>query len=278
MNPFEAGKIYRRVQDIHKPFGGQRQGGMSTPSKFPYVFLFTGDSGESYGYRDGFRDDGIFWYTGEGQIGDMKMDRGNLAVKEHQNKNKQVILFEYVSKGHVRCIGEATYVGHHTEERPDRNGDLRDAIVFELDINTNGGENNTSAPETDNPNEQTLHLWSRPLSEVRNLAVRTAPPKVTEKTRRVITRQRSEAVRVYVLRRANGKCEACGHNAPFQTRKKHPYLEPHHIHRLADGGPDVPDSVAAICPNCHREVHHGANGKTLNNTLSDRVKTFETGK
>jgi len=32
MNPFESGRIYRRIEDIHNCFGGQRQGGISIPA------------------------------------------------------------------------------------------------------------------------------------------------------------------------------------------------------------------------------------------------------
>jgi hypothetical protein len=47
---FELGRTYNRRDDIHARFGGQRQGGISTPSGVPYIFLFTGESGEQYGY------------------------------------------------------------------------------------------------------------------------------------------------------------------------------------------------------------------------------------
>ncbi len=77
--PFEPGQTYNRRQDIHDRFGGQRQGGISTPSAHPLIFLFTGETGTTYGYRDEFRPDGTFWYTGEGQTGAMVMQRGNLA-------------------------------------------------------------------------------------------------------------------------------------------------------------------------------------------------------
>ena len=275
MNPFEPGQVYRRIQDIHDRFGGQRQGGISTPSGHPYVFIFTGESGSPYGYRDEFRTDGTFWYTGEGQLGDMRMERGNLAIKNHRGNNKSIVLFEYVSKGRVRCLGEATYLGHHIERRPDRDASLRNALVFELDVDSSKSAAAALGPETDNPNEHTLRLWSRPLVEVRDLALRKAPQTATEKTRRVITRQRSEAVRVYVLRRANGTCEACKEDAPFRTRGGRPYLEPHHIHRIADGGPDSPTSVAAVCPNCHKEIHHGIDGSSINDRLAHHVHILE---
>jgi hypothetical protein len=48
---FQIGSIYRR-KDIHDAFGGQRQGGISTPRDYPAVFLFTQDEGSNYGYRD----------------------------------------------------------------------------------------------------------------------------------------------------------------------------------------------------------------------------------
>src|SRR5215813_14144712 len=108
MIPFEPGQTYRRIEDIHEPFGGQRQGGISTPSGHPYIFLFTGESGSAYGYKDDFRPDGTFWYTGEGQVGDMKWERGNAAIREHQRDKKTLLLFEYVAPGQVRFIGEAT--------------------------------------------------------------------------------------------------------------------------------------------------------------------------
>ncbi len=60
-NPFEPGHISHR-KAIHDHYGGQRQGGISTPSSHPLVFLFTGDTGTTYGYRDEFRPDGTFWY------------------------------------------------------------------------------------------------------------------------------------------------------------------------------------------------------------------------
>ena len=82
-------------------------------------------------------------------------------------------------------------------------------------------------------------------------------------------------MRIYVRQRAAGKCEGCGKPAPFLTPAKQPYLEPHHIRRLADGGPDHPRWVAALCPTCHRRVHHGADGKEWNQTIADRVGQFE---
>jgi 5-methylcytosine-specific restriction protein A len=55
-----------------------------------------------------------------------------------------------------------------------------------------------------------------------------------------------------------------------------PYLEPHHIRRLTDQGPDDPRHMAALCPNCHREVHYGKNGEVLNQHLQECVFARES--
>ncbi len=51
---FEVGKEYHRRTDIHAAYGGQEQGGISTPRNFPSIFMFSGDSGEQFGYDDGW--------------------------------------------------------------------------------------------------------------------------------------------------------------------------------------------------------------------------------
>ncbi len=132
----EVGKIYRRI-DIHDRFGGQRQGGISTPANMPYIFLFSGEQGEEYGYDDGQADDQSYLYTGEGQVGDMAMLRGNRAIRDATENEKSIHLFEYERSGHVRYAGEMLYAGHHREEKPDRTGHLRSAIVFELAYKSN---------------------------------------------------------------------------------------------------------------------------------------------
>lgn len=48
---FEVGKEYKRSIDIHGVYGGQAQGGISTPKSYPVIFLFTSDEGEQHGYK-----------------------------------------------------------------------------------------------------------------------------------------------------------------------------------------------------------------------------------
>ncbi|WP_198432052.1 HNH endonuclease [Marinomonas sp. BSi20584] len=70
--------------------------------------------------------------------------------------------------------------------------------------------------------------------------------------------QRNPDVIAETLERAAGVCERCGKGAPFiRSKDGSPYLEVHHIQRLADNGPDTLENTKALCPNCHRELHFG---------------------
>ena len=86
---------------------------------------------------------------------------------------------------------------------------------------------------------------------------------------------RSDAVAEYARARAQGTCEICGRSAPFVTPRGEPYLEVHHVLRLADDGPDDIFHVAAICPNCHREAHHGVDPRAYQVTLRDLIAEKE---
>lgn len=271
---FIPGNIYRRVE-LHQQFGGQRYSGISTLADYPMIWLFTGDQGELYGYHDRFHEeDGTYWYTGEGQVGDMTMTRGNSAIRDHQLAGKSLHLFAYVSTGHVRYVGEAFYTAHHTDVAADRDGNPRRVIVFELALGYPEDEqahNETAAP----PPRNTGALWKQPMDVLRKLAIQRPAGNASPAERKLNVYTRSRAVRVYVLRRAKGSCEGCELPAPFVALGGEPFLEAHHLRRRADGGPDHPRWVIALCPNCHRRVHFGIDGPAFNAELVDRVEALE---
>ena len=75
--------------------------------------------------------------------------------------------------------------------------------------------------------------------------------------------QRNTDVVATVLIAAKGYCDLCRAQAPFKRDSDGtPYLEVHHIVSLSKGGEDSLNNVVALCPNCHREMHHGQNQKT----------------
>ena len=96
------------------------------------IFLFTGDSGKEYGYEDGWKEDDIFYYTGEGQVGDMKFNRGNKAIKEHLSNGKSLHLFNKLSGGYIQYCGEMIFIGYHLKDGFDKQNNMRQLIIFHL--------------------------------------------------------------------------------------------------------------------------------------------------
>lgn len=93
------------------------------------------------------------------------------------------------------------------------------------------------------------------------------------KSRRVTITQfrRNAPVTAWVLQQAEGTCEGCEKAAPFKNVDGLPHLELHYMRQLADGGQDVISNAVALCPNCHREIHHGASAHALVAWLYDNV-------
>ena len=131
---FIRNKLYNRQKDIHAKYRGQEQGGISTPKEFPAIFLFTGVTGEQYGYEDRYDEEGYFRYTGEGTTGDMQMTHGNIAIHDHEKNGKRIYLFENQphKTGYKKFIGEFRCADFIEEQRIDTTNTLRKAIVFLL--------------------------------------------------------------------------------------------------------------------------------------------------
>jgi hypothetical protein len=171
----------------------------------------------------------------EGPSGDMTWTPSNRAVRDQAELGLDLFFFERVQRkdGLWRFAQTFYYFSHKLEQRPDKAGNTRAAIVFGLlSVTATATEIVASVPETS-------------LDALRTAALATVDPEklgVQPAIRNVYLR--SEAVRRYALGRAGGTCEACGFVAPFRDTAGMPFLEVHHIDRLADSGPDRVDRVA----------------------------------
>ncbi|KIQ05040.1 hypothetical protein RU07_02240 [Agrobacterium tumefaciens] len=264
---FEKGRVYNRRASIHAPFGGQQQGGIITPAKHNLVIIVTGEEGLEHGYHDKWTVDGSFEYFGEGQVGDMKMDKGNLSIASHSVRGKSLLLFTKLKSG-LRFDSEMIYEDHKIVRAPDRLENIRDAIVFILRPIEAVFEHVEGVPVG---SPQT----AKSLDDLRKRAFAASVQKPSKNQVTTSVFERSRDVRDYVVARSLGKCEGCGNDAPFARPNGVPYLEPHHIRRLTDGGPDDPRYVIALCPNCHRRVHSGSDGADYNGTLLEKMKVIE---
>lgn len=265
---FIIGKEYNR-RKLHELYGGQRYGGIATPKDHPFIMIFTGDSGQEYGYEDHW-EDGVFYYTGEGQKGDMQFTKGNKAILEHNENGKDIYLFEYVRSGIVKFANQLTCIGYHFGLGEDIEGNERRIIVFRLAISSLLNDSNQFLSMDNND------LHTNNLQELKKIALGDSEQhSSTVSERKIIVRRRALAVKKYALARSNGVCEACDSPAPFKNSNDEPFLEVHHLRRLTDGGLDHPEHVAAICPNCHRRVHSGKDGKEYNDMLIEKIKLKE---
>ena len=117
--------------------------------------------------------------------------------------------------------------------------------------------------------------WELPLEELRAIAITKAKKELTPEQRKSFNYNRSQAIRLYALKRANGICEACKKEAPFKTKEDKPFLEVHHIGKLIDGGADDPEWVIALCPNCHRKAHYSKESVKFNDMLQKIIEQKE---
>lgn len=127
--PFIPNQIYKR-SSIHDQYGGSRQGGIAPTANFPYIFIFSGLQGKAHGYEDAWDNTQVYSYTGEGQIGDMRFVRGNLALRDHLDSGKRIFLFEYVRRAYVRFVTELEAFDFDYFNGLDSLGKSRQAIRF----------------------------------------------------------------------------------------------------------------------------------------------------
>jgi hypothetical protein len=130
---FRSGRLYNRQKELHNKYGGNRQSGIAPCANHPIVFLFTSSTGRLHGYRDGFISDTEYKYTGEGQLGDMELSRGNLAIKNHVSKGRNLFLFKKEHNGDYSYVGQFRYKRHSFESGIDTDENDRRMIVFTLE-------------------------------------------------------------------------------------------------------------------------------------------------
>ena len=82
---------------------------------------------------------------------------------------------------------------------------------------------------------------------------------------------RNPDIRRRALQRAKGCCEWCARPG-FAMSDGRVFLETHDVIPLGDGGADRSGNVVALCPNHHREAHHGAEREAMRRALLDKLK------
>lgn len=198
-SPFIPNQVYKRSL-IHDEYGGNRQGGISPSAKVPYIFIFSGKSGAQYGYKDGWDNENIFSYTGEGQEGDMQFVKGNLALRDHKDRGMCVFLFESDGSSFVKFISEMEFYDADYFETPDRNGTNRVGIRFFL--------NRIGVSIPVNPYQFKLNYAEEDPID----AYVSNTPTVTERSGLVTSRVGQGAYRKRIIHRWEYKCAVTSFN------------------------------------------------------------------
>ncbi|WP_126182948.1 HNH endonuclease [Variovorax atrisoli] len=227
---------------------------------------------------DGQQPDGSWVYVGQGTSGDQRLensanaklasfDRSVLLFTTREPNSREIALRgygkHYVFRGAFNVAGFEFF----SPDSGSRKGD-RLLRFFLMPADDSYIESQAFEPSVTAEHELSLRAMQLKLREL-------ASPAKQKRLTTIEYRARSAAVHRYALARAKGSCECCGLGAPFESDQGIPYLEVHHLLRLADDGPDAPSNVAAVCPNCHRALHHSKGRAALAASLRLRVAKFE---
>ena len=275
MHPFGIGQEYPRSQLLAFAGSRQEQTGIIWGNREPGCVICTsgGRHGKKVGYEDGQQSDGSWIYIGQGSTGDQSLT--NAANAKLASRERSILLFttreptsvEIAQQGYGKLY---TFRGSFNVSgldffRPGEGPRKGDLLVRFFLVEAEDSRAELAAIEPSSTLE---------LAALRAL-VASRPVPTTSRMTIVEYRTRSAAVHRYALLRAGGTCESCGKAAPFKTSSGVPYLEVHHMLRLADDGPDEASNVAAVCPNCHRALHFSIERQTLACQLGEFVTKRE---
>ncbi len=269
-NILKQGNIYSN-NDLYNIFKCGNSGGMRKSNSTNTLIVISDHTKSLYDDR---WDNGVLYYTGMGQVGDQDINfMQNRTLNESNNNGIKVELFEVFNPKEYIYMGRLELVSpSFQEEQLDREGNLRKTWIFPLKL-VDG--------EVPIDREKLQNLESKRSKKVHKLSDKDLEKGASQgkeqpgKRKSIVTNyDRNQSVVEYAKRRANGICQLCGCEAPFETKNGEPYLEVHHIQWLAQGGSDTIDNVAALCPNCHRKMHSlnlGKDKKALLEKAKERL-------
>ncbi|WP_316778914.1 HNH endonuclease signature motif containing protein [Pedobacter antarcticus] len=278
---FQIGVEYFRADLLAFIGSKQQQSGVIWGNNEPNCVILTsgGKHGKNAGYGDERNKDGTWDYIGQGSKGDQEIK--SYANSIITSKEKNILLFttrELTSK-EVKELGS-----RHKKYKFEG---VFDFLSWDYQIQNGGSRDGDrlivikliEAANIFNGLKFEDDLEPIQVENLIQLLAKIDKNNITTEKGITVTeyRRRSGLVKKYALMRADGKCELCRNKAPFKTKTGLPYLEVHHIFKLADDGPDHPNNVAALCPNCHREAHFGFDIESVRDNLSEIVSLENNG-
>ena len=208
-------------------------------------------------YDDRWISNDVLHFTGIGLDGDQDLDFAQNKTLAGSNSNRiAVFLFEVYERGKYLFRGRVRlYAQPYQTQQPDRNNRLRNVWIFPLKI-----EHRDAVYRV--PQRLLIKKQSSKEKAAKRLSDKALFVRAVHANKQPVTRQVDSSAyekNVYVMelakRRADGICQLCSQPAPFLSKNGEPYLECHHIVRLAKGGEDTIENTVALCPNCNKKMH-----------------------
>lgn len=202
---------------------------------------------------------------------DRRLSNSNDGYFHLGNNNSEELRLEL-------CRKQKFFSAFSKEEKPNGNGTKR--IFLHTDKLQSSdewkevifGEVSNNFDLTDN-----LDILTIRVSELLNkkLVKPLGVAKPAKSTSNIEVYLRSPDVVSYTLQISERRCNYCAQLGPFINSKGKPYLEVHHVIPLSKGGPDTPENCVALCPNCHKSLHHAEDKEKRTVTLYTKCNWLE---
>ncbi len=199
----------------------------------------------------------ILHYTGMGRIGDQSLDfMQNKTLNESKTNGVEVHLLEVFIPKVYTYMGKVNLIDRpYQDKQLDDENNMRNVWVFPVELETDIEYHPKKESFEPSQMQKEREVKKLSIDDLRKIVENKSP----ESSKRIVETteyERDPHVVEYALRKANGICQLCNNQAPFIRKDGTPFLEVHHILFLSEGGPDTIENTVALCPNCHRKMHH----------------------
>ena len=283
-NPPILGERFKDRKTIWKAFGGQWQQGIVTFPGENTVNAFSDENGPYPDYRD--PETGVIEYRGQGLTGEQRLILGNKLL-EDARLSKDPVRYWHRPSGESWIFDSWVVVADRS-------------IVIEEDINSVSSRRILwflipvespikekwpleikNAPilkleDVKNEKPKKLNDLLKDYQKISSQLELEIAGKIVSSSPRTQYKRRKEARDLVIARSAN-LCEydKCTGMPPDVNRQGLAILQVDHIVALAEGGPDIPSNMIALCPNCHGAKTYGLHSENMSKRFKLLVERKE---
>lgn len=125
-----------------------------------------------------------------------------------------------------------------------------------------GYKDTSQSPDVSNLNEEERQALKKYVVKQMRRTLKNVSQSPRQKIKEIRQIDRDRDIREVCLMRAGYRCEIDSEHISFNTVSGKQYIESHHIIPLRyqnrfDFNLDIVENLIALCPNCHKAIHHG---------------------